>query len=350
MNRLLLLLVLVSTGLIAQTTTIQVKRGTNANLPTTYTAGQPLWTQDSLNFYIQDSINSRNQYVGGNYSQTGLIHYGASSAGIDSFRINRVPQIRALRTGSVAVFKADVANTGAAYLNVDSTGWYQLTKSGTTALADGDIASGQVNTVRFDGTRWQIQGGTSNSFPDENFVFVQNFAGLTHTGASSSTGFTATVNDSIKVWGTYLPTKMKLGKVAVYTGALTGSSPVRTVSFAVYNSSKALVDSTAATAYVASNVMPASFVNGATVGPGWVYFAFSTYFSTTGTMRFNVVSVDVNYGMAAVFTGQSTTYPIVSSATEALSAGVGWPASLTLTRITSVYQFPAMLVWGTTVD
>jgi hypothetical protein len=350
MNRLLLLLVLISTGLIAQTTTIQVKRGTNANLPTTYSAGQPLWTQDSLNFYVQDSVNSRNQYVGGNYSQTGVIHYAASSAGTDSFRVNRVPQIRALRTGTVAVFKADVANTGAAYLNVDSTGWYQLTKSGTTALADGDIASGQVNTARFDGTYWQIQGGTSNSFPDENFIFVQNYAGLTHTSASSSTGFTEARNDSIKVWGTYLPTKMKLGKIAFYTGALTGSAPTRTVSVAVYNAAKQLVDSTAATAYVASNAMPASFVNNAVAGPGWVYFAFSTYISTTGTFRFNVVNVDVNYGAAAIFLGQSTTYPIVSSASEVLSAGAGWPATLTLSRIVSVYQFPAMLVWGTTVD
>ena len=184
----------------------------------------------------------------------------------------------------------------------------------------------------------------------QNLFLVQDMIGMLHTNASSSTGFTQTKNDSIYIWGRYLDAPAKLGKIAFYTGALTGSAPVRTVSVGVYNASRQRVDTTAATTYAASQTMPMSFVNGASVGPGWVYFCFSVYFSTTGTFKFNVVNVDINYGAASILTGQSTTFPVVGWASESLSAGTGWPATITPNRNINLFQFPAMMVWGSDVD
>jgi hypothetical protein len=195
-----------------------------------------------------------------------------------------------------------------------------------------------------------VTGQIVHSSSTYGHIMVPNVPGWVFTAASSSTGYTQALNDSLFVWGQYLPTAVKLGKVALYTGTLTGSSPTRTVSIAVYNSSKALVDSTAATAYVASNVMPANFTRNATIGPGWVFFAVSVYFSTTGTMRFNVAAADVSYATAAILSGQSTTFPMIGTSAQKLTAGTGWPATLSVSRLTASFQIPVMHIWGTDVD
>ena len=55
--------------------------------------------------------------------------------------------------------KASFGNTGAATINVDTLGAKALTKNGTTALAFGDIVSGNIYRISYDGTQFQIIGG-----------------------------------------------------------------------------------------------------------------------------------------------------------------------------------------------
>lgn len=55
--------------------------------------------------------------------------------------------------------KASFGNTGAATISVDSLGAKSLTKNGTTALASGDIVSGNIYRISYDGTQFQIIGG-----------------------------------------------------------------------------------------------------------------------------------------------------------------------------------------------
>lgn len=63
--------------------------------------------------------------------------------------------------GSKVVFNAANANTGASTLAVNGGAAKPIKKSGSTALASGDIAAGQIITVVYDGTNFQIQGGGS---------------------------------------------------------------------------------------------------------------------------------------------------------------------------------------------
>lgn len=56
--------------------------------------------------------------------------------------------------------KASFGNTGAATINVDTLGAKSLTKNGTTALASGDIVSGNIYRISYDGTQFQIIGGS----------------------------------------------------------------------------------------------------------------------------------------------------------------------------------------------
>jgi hypothetical protein len=60
-----------------------------------------------------------------------------------------------LQVGSVVVFKAVNANTGASTLAVNGGTAIAIKKNATVALASGDIAAGQIITVIYDGTNFQ---------------------------------------------------------------------------------------------------------------------------------------------------------------------------------------------------
>jgi hypothetical protein len=64
-----------------------------------------------------------------------------------------------LVAGSVVVFKATSANTGASTLAVNGGSAISIKKSATVALASGDIVAGQIVEVRYDGTNFQLASG-----------------------------------------------------------------------------------------------------------------------------------------------------------------------------------------------
>ncbi len=97
------------------------------------------------------------------YASAGL--YAASSTGNDSYAITVSPVPNDYDAGDTYTFKADVANTGAASLNVNSLGVKTIKKFGTYDLETGDIAAGQVVTVKYDGTYFQlISAAKTNPF------------------------------------------------------------------------------------------------------------------------------------------------------------------------------------------
>jgi hypothetical protein len=66
--------------------------------------------------------------------------------------------------GDIVLFQADVANTGAATLNVNSSVAAPIKKQGGgTALVANDLLAGQDTLMEFDGTNWQMQGQTGNA-------------------------------------------------------------------------------------------------------------------------------------------------------------------------------------------
>lgn len=64
--------------------------------------------------------------------------------------------VSAYVTGQVFSFVAAGANTGAVTLNVNTLGGKSITKRGATALASGDIPSGYLAIVAYDGTQFQL--------------------------------------------------------------------------------------------------------------------------------------------------------------------------------------------------
>lgn len=80
----------------------------------------------------------------------------SSVAGADTITAVAAPNLTAYAAGQMFYFVAAGTNTGAVTLNIDSLGAKSVTRDGTTALAAGDITSGEVVVVVYDGTRFQM--------------------------------------------------------------------------------------------------------------------------------------------------------------------------------------------------
>lgn len=89
--------------------------------------------------------------------------YGADSGSANAYAITLSPILVANLVGLPITFLAGFTNTGAATLNINGLGAVAIKKGGMgysiTDLTNGDIMSGQMVTVVYDGTYFQLIGG-----------------------------------------------------------------------------------------------------------------------------------------------------------------------------------------------
>jgi hypothetical protein len=85
------------------------------------------------------------------------IIYAEDGGSSDDYAISLDPAPSEYVAGMLVSFKANTANTGAATLNVNSLGAKAIKKNHDEDLATGDIEAGQVVTVVYDGTNFQLQ-------------------------------------------------------------------------------------------------------------------------------------------------------------------------------------------------
>ena len=76
--------------------------------------------------------------------------------GTDTITGTLSPALTAYTAGQMFYFVAGGANTGAVTLNIDGLGLRNMTREGSVALVAGDILSGEVCVVVYDGTRFQL--------------------------------------------------------------------------------------------------------------------------------------------------------------------------------------------------
>jgi hypothetical protein len=93
-------------------------------------------------------------------AQYGQLQAGATTiatvSGTDTLTGSLTPALAAYATGNKFSFIAVATNTGAATINLNSLGAKSITKQGSTALSAGDIVSGQIYIIEYDGTRFQL--------------------------------------------------------------------------------------------------------------------------------------------------------------------------------------------------
>ena len=97
--------------------------------------------------------------------------YAAATGAVNTFAITLTPAPTAYAAGQRFVFKANLANTGTATLNVNGLGAKTIKKLGGTAiLASGDIAINQMVEVEYDGTDFEMQSPIANAPTLTNFT------------------------------------------------------------------------------------------------------------------------------------------------------------------------------------
>lgn len=133
-------------------TTSRPKINTNfENLNTDLIAAE--WDIDTLQWDIT-TLNTSKLSVS-DY-QNGTKVYGASSTGTDAYAVTLSPAPSAYLTGMTFRFQADVANTWPSTLNVNTLWDKTIKKQHDIDLETGDIEAGQIVTVSYDGTNFQM--------------------------------------------------------------------------------------------------------------------------------------------------------------------------------------------------
>ena len=109
-----------------------------------------------------------------------------TAAGADTITGTVTPTLTAYTTGQQFSFVAAGTNTTAVTLNIDGVGAKAVTRAGTTALAAGDILTGQVALVEYDGTQFQLLD--PNAFTNLRVSGTLTYGGVTLTNAVTGTG------------------------------------------------------------------------------------------------------------------------------------------------------------------
>ena len=147
-------------------TTYTTSAGTVANTnPIILNAGgrtpNEIWqvTGILLKFVLYNSVNE----LIGTYDGIPSINdpFGINSqlssiAGTNTITAAATPTLTAYATGSIYSFIAANTNTGAATLSIDGLTATSITKNGSAALSAGDIQSGKMMLVEYDGTSFQL--------------------------------------------------------------------------------------------------------------------------------------------------------------------------------------------------
>ena len=98
----------------------------------------------------------RTMYATAGQVQDSAFTFLTSPSGTNTMTATASLGMSAYATGQRFFFVAPATNTGACTLNINSIGIKSITKLGTTALVSGDITSGAIIQVVYDGTEFQL--------------------------------------------------------------------------------------------------------------------------------------------------------------------------------------------------
>lgn len=148
------------------------------------------------------------QYASGVDVQNSSLTSLSAVAGTDTITATAPLSLAAYAAGQCFRFVAAGTNTGATTININSLGAKNITKLGSTTLNAGDIATGQVIEVVYDGTRFQMIGAP------------QAVAGVLITSTTISSPV-ATVDFTASIDGVYKEYVFELVNVVPATDAQT---------------------------------------------------------------------------------------------------------------------------------
>jgi hypothetical protein len=95
--------------------------------------------------------------------QKNQVTYASATSAANVYSVTLVPAPAAYTPGMAVHFAADAANTGAASLNVNGLGAVSIRKNYNVTLAANDIRSGQIVSVIYDGSTFQMVSQLGNT-------------------------------------------------------------------------------------------------------------------------------------------------------------------------------------------
>lgn len=134
-----------------------------------------------------NTASARTEYARASQVQDGTLAYLTSVSGADTITASAPIGLSAYAAGQEFSFVSAGANTGAVTLNINAIGAKSVTKDGTTALAAGDIASGAVCVVVYDGTQFQLVSSRGVPSASETVAGVVELATTAEATAGTDT-------------------------------------------------------------------------------------------------------------------------------------------------------------------
>ena len=172
--------------------------------------------------------------------QSGSTNTYITAAGADTITGTVTPTLTAYATGQQFSFVAAGTNTTAVTLNIDGVGVKSVTRAGTTALAAGDILTGQVAIVEYDGTQFQLLdpnaftnlrvSGTLGVTGATTLSAALTYGGVTLTNAVTGTG--KMVLDTTPTIATPVLTNPTITAYLETAPAIVNSSTTQTIALA----------------------------------------------------------------------------------------------------------------------
>ena len=271
-----------------------------------------------------------------------------SVSGADTVTGIMSPTLTAYAAGQLFYFVAAGANTGAVTLNIDGLGAKAVTRDGASALAAGDINSGEMVVVIYAGTRFQMINA-ANSFGNTTINGTLTVTGNTGLQANVS------ITSALSVGGTFNVTgAATLGS----TLSVTGKSDLPTVSTASINAAVAVVTTgtvtnlTSTSASIASVNAGVALLTTATVTDLTASGA-SIASANIGNLQFTAASIaSINAGVAVVTNLTATSASIASAnvGTAVITTGTVTNLTSTSASIASANAAVALVTTGTVTN
>lgn len=103
---------------------------------------------------------NNHRHTGRDVDGEGALDYAADAGAANAYVVTLSPALDAYITGMPIAFKATYANTGASTIDINELGAKTIKKNGNEDLSAGDILTGQIVTVIYDGTNFQLMAAS----------------------------------------------------------------------------------------------------------------------------------------------------------------------------------------------
>lgn len=250
--------------------------------------------------------------------QTGAYHYVVTTGSADAY-VAATPTLAAYAAGNIVSFKANHQNSGAATLNVNGLGAKAIKKlDGTTALAAGDIQSGQVIHVVYDGTNFQMITPVGQASAQDVDVVNANTADSSAAGTSSTSEVNFDANYTIPTSSWAAGASFRITAVAYATAALSNTFTLRLKIGSTTLLSRSFINTSGNTRGIP--ILLQAQVVCLTVGASGTYTYWGVWTAAEAATDFSDVAAAKEYGFEGKFSSSAGADPTTQTNTLDMTA------------------------------